>query len=96
MSVDETSLKGSLEFSQARRRRHRSTRKGRSDAHTSQHSIQQVSSSTEPRRSDEGDSEGGSVRSSSVMSRSSNARLVCPYNPYHIAEFALSDCGELV
>ena len=77
MSAEETSLK---EFSQARRRRHRSTRKDRSDPHTSQHAIQQekrVASATERRRSD-GDSEDGSIPSSSLMSRSSNARLVCP------------------
>ena len=79
MSADETSLK---EFSQARKRRHRSTRKGRSDAHPSQHAIQQekrgVASATESerRRSDEGDSEDVSIPSSSLMSRSSNARLV--------------------
>lgn len=79
--MDDTLLKGSLELSEARRRRHTSTRKGRSDPHTPQQAIQhekRVASATERRRSDGGDSEDGSIRSSSVMSRSSSARLVCP------------------
>lgn len=76
--MDDTLLKGSLELSEARRRRHTSTRKGRSDPHTPQQAIQhekRVASATER---DGGDSEDGSIRSSSVMSRSSSARLVCP------------------
>lgn len=78
MSVDDSSPAHSLELSQARRRRHRSTRKGRSDARASQQTLQheeRVASAPGQIRSDEAGSEDGStsIRSSSAMS--SSARL---------------------